>query len=400
MFKDYDKYLSTSLKVYLFVLAIIVILKFFGLDDTNKIMVSLEQYLSSHWYIRDLIYFIPLWINQYVVLSIASNDNSKKMLKFNLILIPLYYLFEISKISLFGSLSFIGEILYFTIMIIIYNKGINKQILKRYFGIVIFVIITQILSMFGRFNISIYITNTIANILLNLDYTMLMLIANRVYFMKGVDNKCYQVDQYSSLPKKTNLKNLLRRSLAKLHNFKEQDKGTKLYVIIYSILSLIWNVFTLIVILIVAKINGTFVECIFIANSFWLSKHTFGKAFHLPNMTQCFIVSNITYYILNRITTPIGISIIIPILLGVGLSYFTSKLVKKIYKPLYRGMPKDIFEETILKVVDKNSDKYRICYDYFIDKKSAINLSMKYNYSEAGIRKIKDRVNNKIKGLE
>jgi hypothetical protein len=87
-------------------------------------------------------------------------------------------------------------------------------------------------------------------------------------------------------------------------------------------------------------------------------------------------------------------------MLGVGLSYFTSKLVKKTYKPLYKGMPKEVFEETILKVVDKDSDKYKICYDYFINKQSALYLSGKYNYTEAGIRKIKDRVNNKIKELK
>jgi hypothetical protein len=117
-------------------------------------------------------------------------------------------------------------------------------------------------------------------------------------------------------------------------------------------------------------------------------------------MAQCFIVSNLTYYFLNRITTPIGISVLIPIMLGVGLSYFTSKLVKKMYKPLYKGMPEDLFEETILKVADKDSDKYKICYDYFINKENALYLSGKYAYSEAGIRKIVNRINDKIKRLK
>ena len=88
-----------------------------------------------------------------------------------------------------------------------------------------------------------------------------------------------------------------------------------------------------------------------------------------------------------------------PILLGVGLSYVTSKLVKKAYKPLYKGMPTDIFEETILKIVDKNSKKYKICYDFYILNQSDLSLSFKYNYSVAGIRKIKDRINAKIKEL-
>ena len=116
-------------------------------------------------------------------------------------------------------------------------------------------------------------------------------------------------------------------------------------------------------------------------------------------MLQCFIVSNISYYILNRITTPLGISIFVPILLGVGLSYLTSKLVKKTYKPLYKGMPKELFEETILKVADKNSLKYKICYDFYIRGKSDLSLSFEYNYSLPGIRKIKNRINDKIREL-
>ena len=122
----------------------------------------------------------------------------------------------------------------------------------------------------------------------------------------------------------------------------------------------------------------------------------FGKAFHLKSMLGCFILSNSTYYVLNRITTPIEISIIVPIMLGVGLSYITSKFVRKL-KPLYKGMPEELFDESILNVVDKHSMKYKVCYDYFVKKENAVFLGRKYNYSEAGIRKIADRVNKSIK---
>ena len=146
-------------------------------------------------------------------------------------------------------------------------------------------------------------------------------------------------------------------------------------------------------------LNETFIECIFILSSFFISKHVFGKAFHLDSMLKCFVVSNLTYYCLNRITTPVGISIFVPIILGVGLSYFTSKLVKKSYQPLYKGMSEDLFNESILKVVDQDSEKYKICYDFFVKKHNALKLSRKYNYTEAGIRKIISRVNGKIKEL-
>ena len=50
MFKDYDKYLSISLKVYLFVLVIIIILKivgldYFGIDINNPIMIKINNFI-------------------------------------------------------------------------------------------------------------------------------------------------------------------------------------------------------------------------------------------------------------------------------------------------------------------------------------------------------------------
>lgn len=68
-------------------------------------------------------------------------------------------------------------------------------------------------------------------------------------------------------------------------------------------------------------------------------------------------------------------------------------------KPLYKGMPKEEFENTIIQVTDKDSLKYQICYDYFINKDNAVYLGHKYSYSEAGIRKITSRVNDNIKAL-
>lgn len=405
MFKDYDKYLSTSLKVYIFVLAILFIMKlvgldYFGITNNTKIILIIEETLTKHWYIKDIIYFIPLWITQYFIISMCLYDNSKKNIKFNIILIPIYYLFQAFKLKIFGNFYFLAEIIYFLLLIFIYNKKINKKIIKKYFLIMLLILILQFITMYVRYYVSIKcITDIIANIVLNLDYILILLIIHKIHFRKGDEKICYQVDQYSSLQKQINLKNLPKKLQKNLHNFNKQNKVEKITLIIYFILVFIWNVFTLLIILLVAKINGTFTECLFIANSFWLSKKEFGKAFHLPNMIQCFIVSNITYYILNRITTPLGISILIPILLGVGLSYVTSKLVKKTYKPLYRGMTKELFEETILKIVDKDSLKYKICYDFYINKKSDLSLSMKYNYSVVGIRKIKSRINDKIKEL-
>lgn len=401
MFKDYKKYLETSLKVYLFVLIIIFILKivgldYFGLDINNPVIIKVDQ-LFTQYHLVDIWYSITLYINIYFIMSIAANDISMKMKIKCLVILILFILIQLltAKFNL-TNYKFLFEIIIFLVALRFKN-------IKRFIFVYLFNCIYQIISLVTRIGcVSLKIDSFVYQFIMQLDFLILLIISHKVYFSKGGINLC-GVEVYSSSLKKINLKKSLQKLQKNLQNsreaFKKQSKQEKLTIIIFTILSLIWNTLSVLVVLVVAKINHTLIECIFILTSFWLSKKSFGKPFHFNSMVICFVVSNLTYYFLNRVTTPLGISIIIPILLGVGLSYVTSKFVKKTYKPLYRGMPKDLFEETILQVTEKDSDKYKICYEFYIDKKSDLSLSYKYNYSVSGIRKIKDRINEKIKRL-
>ena len=396
MFKDYDKYLSTSLKVYLFVLFIVFILKLMGLDyfgininDTSftQIFMFLAKYKIDY-----ILQNILLIFNFYLIKSITLRNYK---FDFETILIPLlnmlgtYFLYKYEIKVLYPIFNMLLLVVYFLI---------KKVKVSRIIKVFIINVIIQFISIVVRnYNTSNYLT--LFNLIMNIDYYIMLIIWYKIEKQGGV--KKWEIGQEvgSYSQKKLNLKNLLKRLQKNLHNFKQLEKKDKLTYIFYFTFSFIWNVSTVLLVLFVARLNHTFIECIFILTSFWLSKRAFGRPFHLKNMAHCFIVSNITYYVLNRVTLSLHISIFVPILLGVGLSYVTSKLVKKTFKPLYRGMPEDQFNETILKVVEKDSDKYKICYEYFILKKNAVNLSIKYIYSVAGIRKIINRVNKKIKEL-
>lgn len=404
MFKDYHKYLSTSLKVYLFVLVCVFIMKivgldYFGLDLTNPTVIKVNN-LFLKYKLDNVWYLFTLYIYIYTLISMSSDNNSKKM-KIYCIFVTILSLLSLIYIKPLLNQLFIClyDIIFIVLFVLIFNKFDLKKI-KRTILFCFLNILFQIISLFIR-NIGkndMYFENFLLWQVINIDYIILTIIAYKVYFMKGDVERWVEV--YSSSLKKISLKKSLKKLQEKLHNFKQLPKVERLSIIIYIILSLIWNTLSLVIILIVARLNHTFIECLFILTSFWLSKRTFGKPFHLSSMAQCFVVSNLTYYTLNRITTPLGISMFVPILLGVGLSYVTSKFVKKTYKPLYKGMPEELFEETILKVVDKDSIKYNVCYDFYIRKESDVSLSFKYNYSVAGIRKIKDRINQKIKELK
>ena len=396
MFKDYNKYLSTSLKVYLFVLCIVFILKLMGLDYFG-IRINNDLFTKIYFFLMKykLDYVLQnacLIINFYLIKSITLKNYK---FDFETILIPLinmlgiYLLFKFNCKQIYPIFNMSLLVIYFLI-----RKVKVKRIIKVF---IINLVIQFISSIIRNYNTTSYVI--ITNIIMNIDYYIMLIIWYKIEKQGGVD-KCQNGQEVGSyLLMKANLKNLLLKLQKNLHNFKHLDKKSKITIEIYFAFSLIWNVSTILLVLFVAKLNNTLIECIFILTSFWLSKRSFGRPFHLKNMAHCFIISNITYYVLNRITLPLHMSIFVPVLLGVGLSYVTSKLVKKIYKPLYRGMPKELFEETILKVEDKDSIKYKICYEYYIEKKIAINLSMKYHYSEAGIRKILKIVNKKIKEL-
>jgi len=401
VFKDYNKYLSVSLKVYLFVLIIVFILKlvgldYFGLDLNNPTLIKISNAISkTHW--GDLYNFITIYILIYFYLCLASNK--AKLYISSLITTIVLFIFQCIMILIY-KIDWIYPLfclfIYLIVPIIIQKKITIKNSIKY----VLIINIYQLVSLFIR-NVGINenYNNFLIDSLLNIDQLLLLAITYNLHFMKGGKEICgVELVQLSSLLKKNHYSNLLKKLQKKYSQFKKLNKQQKATIIIYSILSLIWNTFTLVVVLYIGKLNDTFVECIFIITSFWLSKKVFGKPFHLKSMIQCFILSNLTYYILNRITTPTGISILIPIMLGVGLSYITSKFVKT-YKPLYKGMPEELFENTITKVVDKDSTKYKICYDFFIKKENAVYLGRRYNYAESGIRKITSRVNDDIKAL-
>lgn len=402
MFKDYNKYLKESLKVYTFLLVIIFIMKivglnYFGLDINNPILIKTSDFLSNNHF-GDLYGFITIYLQIYLYFGIVCKK--KKLYIYALISSCVNYSFQIIMPN-FNNIEWIYFLICVFIMIFVPMIINKKMFFKRQIFYLLLMSFYQLICLTIR-NIGVNnnYSNFLIDSLLNIDQLLMLAITYNLVMMEGGLNLCGEKLEvgYSSL-KKINLSTLPKRLQRSLHNFKALDKETKLTYIIYFILSLFWNTLTIIIVLLVARLNNTFIECLFILTSFWLSKHTFGRPFHLPSMKQCFIISNLTYYILNRITAPLGISILLPIMLGVGLSYITSKLVKKTYKPLYKGMPNNLFEETILKITDKDSLEYKICYDYYVLNKSALQVSNRYNYTYDGVKKIFKRINDKIKEL-
>ena len=61
-------------------------------------------------------------------------------------------------------------------------------------------------------------------------------------------------------------------------------------------------------------------------------------------------------------------------------------------------MDLDDFYETITKVTS-NHEHIEICKMFYVDKQPDVKIAFKYNYSVANIKKIKQKINKRIREL-
>ena len=401
MKENLNKFLSKTLMIYYFLLVIIVILKligfeWFSLDTDNEILITINNVFTKY-HLTDVYYSITLTLYAYVIISISCNDNSKDMKKYLLKIAPLLIGVKIISSQIDNTvLDIFTDMVFLCLLAIEYSRRKNNSIkatVKNYIKVFIITMVFQLISVTIRCVSPIDSHNYgfIINAILDIDYLILSFIYYTLYF-NGGGIRCLTEEVGSFSQKQVSLTNLFQK-----YQIKSLSNKEKFELILSFILTLFWNCFTVLVVLIVAFLNDTVVECIFILISFWSSKLCFGKPFHFKSVIQCFIVSNLTYYALNRITLPIGVSIIIPIVLGVGLSYFTAKKIK-VDNKLYKGMSEENLHN-VLKNVTDDPIVIKICKEFYCDRYSDAKISLINNYSVASVRLKRQTVNKQLKEL-
>lgn len=411
--KDLDIVLYRTLLTYGIILISTFILKLFGfdyfnLDMNNEVVLMINNFVSTY-HLEYIWYAVTLYINAFCIISITTNIGDDKMKKDILFMLPLFLFMQYLKNTInMPWLFVIIDFVYLFILSILYIKyrgnKIDRNNIINFILFSIMTIIFQYISLVTR-NIPVqnqdaFDNDFIINIIINIDYFALMLMTRKLYFIKG-GKSLWDLVHSSFSDLLTLLKSLPTKWQESYRKAKPKitNKETKLEYRIYIILFWLYNLFTLLVILFIATLNHTFIECIFIVTSFWINKAVFGKAFHLKKASVCFVVSSVSYYALNRLTWDIGVSFIVPISLGITLSYITSKLMFiQERKQLYRGMELDEFYNTITKVTS-NHEHIEICKMFYVDKQPDVKIAFRYNYSVSNIKKIKQKINKQIREL-
>ena len=374
---------------------------YFDINNENYTINLINNFVTS-FKLENIWYAITLYINVFITMSITCNDNSKKMKNYSFLALNVALIVQVLKNTINIPIVFvIFDMLYLFLLSILFmvlsNRKITKHNITNYWFYMLLLNIVQLCSIFIR-NVEITNTNNfVTYFILNIDYLLFLIILYKWYFMKGGTSLWVEVVSYGS-QKLTSLKRLLEDSHVKSQSKPKLTKEDKITYMIYIPLYFLWNMFTMLIIVLIAILNDAMIEALFITISFWINKRVFGKPFHFKSVSICFCFSSIVYYVLTRITFSIETSIFVPIILGVLLSYGTSTFIKKNYK-LYKGMDQLLFNETIRQVTDDEL-VIKMCKEYYCDRLSDIKISTINNYSIDSVRKKRQKINKELRNLE
>lgn len=409
MNKNFSKVCIRTILTYFVIISVIVLLKitdidYFGIKYDNNMINKFAEFVVSHK-LENIWYSITLYIYTYMILSVSCKDNSKQMKIYALIvtLVGIPFKFFTNTIQN-NYLRYLFEFAFLLIPPIIYNKSF--KILKQ---IVLFLIINTIFQVITGFckNVDVKDFNEfITNVMFDIDYIIILILFYYYYFeRKEVKDLWEMVAGYlldllrgfTQLPVLflESLKHLIYglkkqlNTIKKVLKSKTREKIDNIaFLSVYYLLTLFWNVFTIILIIFIARINNVAITMLFVMFAFLFNKGKFGKALHLKSAFWCFVISNISYYFISRLTLPIGTSYLVPILIGVCMSYYTALLVKYMTKEIYKGITESELREICeLKHLDKYKTEFLV--DFYCNKMNYVQLHFKYKYSPDRLRHMK-----------
>lgn len=410
MKKDFCRICIRTILTYSIIILIICLLKafnidYFGIKYDNDLINTFSKFVVKN-NLENIWYSITLYFYTYMILSISCKDNSKKMKIYSLIItiigIPYKYFTNNLNNLIIKCLL---EMLFMCFPPIIYTKKIKSSIKN----IILFILLNTLFQMSALFCKNINYSNNkdfITNVMLDIDYIIISLLFYYYYFNQKEEKNLWEtvvglfLDLWHGFMQFLDslleyLKHLIfglknhKNTIKKVLKAKRRERiDNIIFLSIYYLLTLLWNIFTVVLIVFVAKINNISITIIFILFSFLINKGKFGKPLHLKSAFYCFIVSNVSYYFISRLTLPIGTSYLVPILIGVLVSYYTSLIVKYNTKDIYKG----ISEEELRDICAvKHLEKYKTDFlvDYYCKRMNYVQLHFKYKYSIDRLRHMK-----------
>lgn len=324
----------------------------------------------------------------------------KRKLNFKETLIVIGLSTPLFVISLFPKLLFVKFILefvvYFLIGKIILKDKWYKILIESVLILLIFSVYQLISMLYKNINIKINIDNFVISKLMSIDYYIMMILTYLYASKKGG----YIYGQWFRflviLSKRKHIKKSIQQVPSNLQ--KESvgnDNGFKLFTLMVAVFQFML-VFTL-----CYFINKTTWQFVIIFVSFCVMRAVFGKSYHCNTIIGCTTLSCFVFLIATKLSISSYITILCNVLIGLLVAfmmfvmYHYSKYTNAQGITLSRGMDK----ESLLAMCENlqlNDMEQRIMVDFYVNKKSNLQIAMALGYSEDNIKKIKAKIIKRI----
>lgn len=354
-------------------------------------------------------YYINVWIRRginyvfYIINSVAfAMLLVKRKLKFKefgivfLLFTPLFYMSLYSKLL---PIKFILEILFYIILGKLLIKDKFWKIILECITIFILVNLYQIISLFYKnINLAIISNNFFVDKVLLIDYYTLIILTYLYASRKG-EYLFYGYRWFKQLvvlSKRKSIKKSVRNVSINLQKESvKNDTGFKLFALMVAVFQFML-VFTL-----CYFINKTTWQFVIIFVSFCVMRAVFGKSYHCNTIIGCTALSCFVFLIATKLSISSYITILCNVLIGLLMAfmmfvmYHYSKYTNAQGITLSRGMDK----ESLLAMCENlqlNDMEQRIMVDFYVNKKSNLQIAMALGYSEDNIKKIKAKIIKRI----
>ena len=433
--KDKVMFAKLLLKITIIMILVSTIIKLFGFnlfeaDYSNKLFLflsnTIDKYGGEEHYIRGILNYFLLVVQAFIILRLSCKNKNRRIYYISALSITLVGLFSQifiyerlweSNPQLVSNIRFVLEFLLLIIIAIVIDirikdkRKIKKSLpikiiliwwkrIKRPVLVLLILSAYQLLVMFLRNITVIDRYESLYNFLLNFDY-MILLIATYYIFIKRENNLKVKASFDFALTKLLNQKlsfdeigSSIKGIKEKYAEFKKKDLEYKITAIVYTFLFVVQEIITLGILIFVATLNHYLIECLFIFIAFLISKRIFG-AFHFKSFILCFFISNVTFFILSKLTVDINSTFVIPIIFGIGLSYTASRFIKKTNTTLYRGISKEDLS-SICKNKNLSTFETNLLTDIYCHNYSTVKIGLKYDYTDRHIRNLKNKALEKL----
>lgn len=369
------------------------ILKIFGSKEFEIPFID----FNPHLYIRIVINTLLFSVNGLFYSIILL----KRKLKFKeiLVIVSLSIIDYVITFNMPSPFYILVDLLCYFIIAKLYSKYDYKTIIVDCITIaIIFTIYQAITMLFKNINLDIRKNNFYIELILQIDYYLILLLTALREFRKGETYYERWKTFLVLISKPRRIKELLfknKKPIQKI-NTTETEIGFKVFLLVLSIaqLALVGTACYF--------VNGVIYEYIIIYVSFAIMRAVFGNSYHAETILKCTTLGLVVFVTATRLTLPLWVSVFCNVLIGclvayiMYVMYYFVKFTTVSGITIYKGMSlEDLNSLCELYKVDE-IDK-TILVEYYVKRKHIDTIAYKLNYSTEAIKKRKANILKRIR---